>query len=78
MGSDKEINTSVKLQRIQRIYGTIIRTSARTVMKETLPNFCKIVAISTFVCGCSVLDADRMAKDGLEAAEMRSLRAVSG
>jgi hypothetical protein len=49
MGSDKETDVTVKQQRFQQIYGTVIRTLDGDVRKETLSKFYKIMASPTLV-----------------------------
>jgi hypothetical protein len=51
MALNREIDINVKLQRFQQICGTIKRTLARKVRKETLLRFCKIMAIPAFLYG---------------------------
>jgi hypothetical protein len=51
MGLNREIDINVKLQRFQQISGTIKRTLARKVRKETILRFYKIMAIPTLLYG---------------------------
>jgi hypothetical protein len=51
MGLNREKDINVKLQRFQQICGTIKRTLAGKVRKETLFRFYKIMAIPTHLYG---------------------------
>jgi hypothetical protein len=50
-GLDREMDSNVKLQIFQQIYGTIKRTLAGKVKKETLLRFYKIMAIPILLYG---------------------------
>jgi hypothetical protein len=51
MGLHREMDINVKLQRFQQICGTIKRTLAGKVRKETLLRIYKIMAIPTLLYG---------------------------
>jgi hypothetical protein len=78
MGLNKEMYNNVKLQRFQQICGTIKRTSARKVRKETLLRFYKIMAIPTSLYGSECWTLTKSQKSRLETAEMHFLRSVAG
>jgi hypothetical protein len=48
MGLNRAMDINVKLQRFQQTCGTIKRTSAGKVRKETLLRFYKIMAVQLF------------------------------
>jgi hypothetical protein len=76
MGLNREMDINVKLLRFQQICGTIKRTLARKVRKETLLRFYKIMAIPTLLYGSECWT--KRQKSTLEAAEMWFLRSVAG
>jgi hypothetical protein len=78
MGLNGEMDINVKLQRFQQIWGTIKRTSAGKVRKETSLRFYKIMAIPTLLYGSECWTLTKRQKSRLEAAEMRILRSVAG
>jgi hypothetical protein len=78
MGLNRDMDTNVKLQRFQQICGTIKRTLAGKVLKETLLRFYKIIAIPTLLYGSECWTLTKRQKSRLEAAEMRSLRSLAG
>jgi hypothetical protein len=78
MGLNREKDINVKLQIFQQICGTIKRTLARKVRKETLFRFYKIMAIPTLLYGSEYWTLTKRQKSRLEAAEMRFLRSVAG
>jgi hypothetical protein len=78
LGLNRELDINVKLQRFQQICGTIKRTLARKVRKETLLRFYKIMAIPTLLYGSDCWTLTKRQKRKLEAAEIRFLRSVAG
>jgi hypothetical protein len=78
MSLNREMDINVKLQRFQQICGTIKRTLAGKVTKETLLRFCKIMVIPTLLHGSECWTLTKGQKSRLEAAEMRFLRSVAG
>jgi hypothetical protein len=74
MGLIREMDVNVKLQRFQQICGTIKRTLARKVMKETVLGFYKIMAMPAVLYGSECWTLTKRQKNSrLEAAEMRFL-----
>jgi hypothetical protein len=78
MGLNREIDINVKLQRFQQICGTIKRSLAGKVLKETLLRFYKIMAIPTLLYGSECWTLTKRQKSRLEAEEMRFLISVIG
>jgi hypothetical protein len=78
LGLNRELDINVKLQRFQQICGTIKRTLAGKVRKETLLRFYKIMAIHQLFCMAQNVGHSPNNKSRLEAAEMRFLRSVAG
>jgi hypothetical protein len=72
------MDINVKLQRFQQICGTIKRTFAGKVTKETLVRFYKIMAIPTLLYGSECWTLTKRQKSRLKAAEMRFLRSMTG
>jgi hypothetical protein len=62
----------------QQICGTIRRTLAGKVRKETLLRFCKIMVIPTLLYGSECWTLTKRQKSRLKAAKMRFLRSVAG
>jgi hypothetical protein len=78
MGLYREMDINVKLQRFQQICGTIKRTLAGKVRKETLLRIYKILAIPNPPYGSECWALTKRQKSRLEAAEMRFLRSAAG
>jgi hypothetical protein len=68
MGLNRGMDINVKLQRFQQICGTIKRTSARKVRKETLLSFYKIMARPTLLYCSESWILTKSQKSRLEAA----------
>jgi hypothetical protein len=78
MGLNREMDINVKLQRVLQICGTIKRTLAGNIRKETLLRFYKIMAIPTILYESECWTLTVRQKRTLEAAEICFVRSVAG